>query len=350
MIKLRNGTIAGKKSRTLLSALLGYNSLEDRYSTFEKLDFLACHHSGDIDIIGDVGMCYTKSHYSIWEKVLDETPFAAATVPVYQCYKDGSIDLTHMLELIHEQAERGVSIITIHPTASHLLHEMTSSRIIPCTSRGGAMVYRDMCSSGAKENVIMKAIDDIALFARKYGTVLSIGSTYRSGSTIDSFDEVYRMELSLQLEISEHLQKIGVSTIIETPGHADILAIESICKMLSGREEPIMPLGPIPTDIAFYYDDLAACIGAVLMGSKGFADILTIVTREEHSGGIPSLESLCEAIQKYKVAAHIIDMSKIGDKDRDYDISNRRRKAKSCTAQNGINCSRCSNSCPLRID
>lgn len=349
MIKLKNGITAGKHSRTLLSALLGYNSPEERNASFAKLDYLACHHSNDINIIGDVSMCISTSQDSIWMKVLHETPFAAATVPVYQCYNNGCIERARLLELMDEQAESGVSIITIHPTASRQLHDMAASRIIPCTSRGGAMVYHAMCQSGALENIFMETIDEVALIARKYKVVLSLGSTYRSGSTIDSFDEVYKRELSLQFEISDYLQRKGVSTIIETPGHADINAIESICKILAEREEPIMPLGPIPTDIALNYDDLAACIGAVTMGSKGCADILTIVTKEEHSGGIPSLDSLCEAIQKYKVTAHIIDMVKVGDKDRDYKMSKKRSKTRSCTAQENNNCNRCSYSCPLRI-
>ena len=74
-----------------------------------------------------------------------------------------------------------------------------------------------------------------------------------------------------------------------------------------------MPLGPIPTDCAFEYDDFAASIGSVLMGTRGCADVLSVVTRDEHLGGIPSVQSIIEAIKKYSVAKHIIDIYKIND-------------------------------------
>lgn len=46
-----------------------------------------------------------------------------------------------------------------------------------------------------------------------------------------------------------------------------------------------MPLGPIPTDIAIGMDHIAAAIGATIMGIEGCANIISTVTREEHTGG-----------------------------------------------------------------
>ena len=58
---------------------------------------------------------------------------------------------------------------------------------------------------------------------------------------------------------------------------------------------PFMPLGPIPTDRAIGWDHVSSAIGASHMAFEGGADIINSVTREEHTGGIPSLNSIYEA-------------------------------------------------------
>lgn len=349
-VLLKNGIRVGKGENTVLSVLLGFNTIWERTEAFDKLEYLSRNHSSDITIVGDVSMYKSGTDSAIWRSVLCETSFAAASVPVYQAFrKDGIIDRTELRELIQEQAESGVSIIIIHPTPSHELHALSQTRIIPCVSRGGTMVYSDMCKSNRYENIYLNELDTIASIAYRNNTVLSIGTTYRSGSIIDAFDELYQKELEEQIYLSSYLQSRGVETIIETPGHADASAISEICNRLCNIKEPIMPLGPLPTDTAYEYDDLAACIGAALMGVKGCADILTVVTSAEHAGGIPSLDVLCEAIRKYRVAAHIIDLQKTGDNSTDRFVSLLRRNNKSCVVKTQERCMRCSEACPLRI-
>ena len=110
-----------------------------------------------------------------------------------------------------------------------------------------------------------------------------------------------------------------------------------------------MPLGPIPMDSALEQDDLAAAIGAVLMGTQGCADILSVVTMDEHLGGIPNIDSLVSAIKKYSVAKHIIDIYKINDTKIDDEISSERSLHNSCALNVNKNCSRCDNLCPLYL-
>jgi phosphomethylpyrimidine synthase len=76
---------------------------------------------------------------------------------------------------------------------------------------------------------------------------------------------------------------------------------------------------------------------------------ITSVTREEHTGGIPSIESSIEAIKTSKIAAHIIDMNKLGNYLEDEEIVNYRSKRQTCVfGKKKPGCSRCADVCPLK--
>ena len=70
---------------------------------------------------------------------------------------------------------------------------------------------------------------------------------------------------------------------------------------------PFMPLGPISTDRAIGWDHISAAIGASYMAMLDGADIINAVTREEHTGGIPSINSIYEAIKTAQVVVNSID-------------------------------------------
>lgn len=109
-----------------------------------------------------------------------------------------------------------------------------------------------------------------------------------------------------------------------------------------------MPLGPIPTDAAIGFDHVAAAIGATLMGMAGAAHILAAVTREEHTGGIPSLDSTLEAVRAARVAAHIIDIHCNDNTEVDARIAAQRAEHRTCVAgKQSSGCSRCERTCPL---
>lgn len=56
-------------------------------------------------------------------------------------------------------------------------------------------------------------------------------------------------------------------------------------------------------------DHITAAIGVTLMGlGRKCADHFR-VTREEHTGNIPSVESTKEAVLTARLAAHVIDMA-----------------------------------------
>lgn len=134
-------------------------------------------------------------------------------------------------------------------------------------------------------------------------------------------DEVQQAEIKAQMTLASEIAEAGVGVIIESPRHARPSDIQVCARHLAQSGFPIMPLGPIPTDAAVGLDHVAAAIGATLMGVEGAAHILAAVTREEHTGGIPTLASTIEAAQATRVAAHIIDIHQINATEIDEQIA-----------------------------
>lgn len=340
------GISIGANSKTLLNLLIGANDEEGVASELNKIEVITNKGHG-IDIITDLSLYTSKK--KLWDIIANETPYMAGTVPIYLATDNrGFVDKKKLLEVICEQCEKGVSIITTHPTATMELIDKSKTRMIPCTSRGGKIVVDDMLFNGYEENVYIQIIDEMLKICKKNGVIISIGSTFRSATIIDAMDNVYLSELQKQLELADYLEKKGAYVIIETPGHVDPRKLLSICDILCDVPYPIMPLGPMPTDVALDEDDTAAVIGASLMGTNNCADILSIVTCREHLSGIPDISEIIRAIKKYNIAKHIIDLYKIGDKKLDYEVSQKRAKLCSCDLENYSGCVRCGIFCPLR--
>lgn len=347
-IELSSSLSVGKGAPTALNVLIGANTEKQYDDEFEKIDVLN-KSAFPISIVTDLSILKAKQGAELWRKIVRDGRFAAGTVPVYQAAVSGRISQQQLVDVIQEQAENGVKLITIHPTPDRNLLEMCKHRRVPITSRGGAAVCADMVSGRRDENVYIRALDDVIRIGAANHITLSIGSSFRSANLHDAMDETYIYELSKQIQIAEYCHSRGVNAVVETPGHASPQNIFKICERLKRScPFPIMPLGPLPTDCAFDQDDYAASIGAVLMGTNNCADILSVVTRDEHIGGVPTIDSIISAIKKYSVAKHIIDIYKIQDTQLDDVVSLQRSKMSSCIFELGKNCDRCGTLCPLR--
>ncbi|KUO70055.1 MAG: thiamine biosynthesis protein ThiC [Desulfosporosinus sp. BRH_c37] len=247
--------------------------------------------------------------------------------------------------------ENGVGLITIHPTANKEIFDESRKRMVPITSRGGGIVIKDLIAKEFKdENVYLKILPQIISHARKHGVVLSIGTTFRSGNIFDSNDKAQGMEIELQISLAKEISQYDVGVIIESPGHARPRDIKEISRILRRTGFTVMPLGPIPTDAAAGMDHVASVIGATIMGLKGCAHILAAVTREEHTGGRPTIESTIEAIKAARIAAHIIDIHNNNDTVIDMEIAQSRAKSNTCVfGKDTEYCDRCKELCPLMI-
>lgn len=275
--------------------------------------------------------------------------FAAATLPIYTAHRHGEhIDHVALLERAIEHLEGGVGMITIHPTPRRDIIELARMRRLPWTSRGGGLVISDLLSGTRAQNVYLEVLPDLALAARTYGATISLGATFRAGTALDADDAAQRAEIAFQTDLARQLRADGCSVVIEGPGHANPRAIERLAARMREAQCPIMPLGPIPTDLAVGQDHISAAIGASLLGLAGAAHILAAVTREEHTGGVPLLASTLEAVDAARVAARVIDLGRLGPGLEDENVATARAQFRTCIPGRTLpGCSRCGDACPL---
>jgi phosphomethylpyrimidine synthase len=335
---------AGDFCPTRVMALVGATHRRDAAGQGEKLDALAAMREGP-DIVADLSLAVL--HPAPWQRALD-LGFAAASLPIYTVRRrHGRIDPAELLEKSLEQLEGGIGLLTIHPTARRDIMDLARTRLVPWTSRGGGIVMADLLTRHVNENVYLKILPDIAHSAKKHGAVISLGATFRSANIFDSLDSAQWAEVEFQIELADMLRADGCDVIIESPGHARPAHIRQISERLCAARHPVMPLGPIPTDAAAGEDHVSAAIGATLMGLAGAAHVLAAVTREEHTGGIPSVASTLEAVRAARVAAHVIDID-LGDVSADERVVRRRTEARTCVeGRTNRGCDRCADVCPL---
>lgn len=349
--RYRNGIkYAGPDSKTLVSVLTGATSKSDASKQLKKIE--AIHNlkaTERPDIISDLSLEHSQT--TLYRDIIKNYPdYIVSTLPIYQCkVNNGLIDKQELLAIVQEQMESGVSFITIHPTVNHQLMQLAQSRMVPWTSRGGAMVMKDHSSRNfAGDNIYLKILDDIIDTAKKSSTVISIGASFRSANIFDSLDDCQLEEFKQQKTIADYISERGVDVIIEGPGHSSPKSLKEVAKHYQEMGYPIMPLGPIPTDIAIDQDHISSAIGATILGMLDCVDIVTSVTREEHTGKVPTTESSIEAIKAAKIAAHIIDMYKLEDYSEDKEIVNYRVNHQTCIyGKKNSGCSRCAHVCPL---
>ncbi|MCB2300887.1 phosphomethylpyrimidine synthase ThiC [Clostridium tagluense] len=341
----------GHGKNTSVNCLIGFNSLSDCEYEMKKVNKIMQMEEKP-NIISDLSTKRIQRNNTIWYRVVKETPFVSATLPIYLTEnKDNLIDANELLDIIIEQMEYGVGLITIHPTANRQMFEAARKRMVPITSRGGGLVIKDLIKKDfTDENVYLKVLPQIISHAQKHHVALSLGTTFRSGNIFDCNDEAQRMEIETQIKLAKFISQQNVGVIIESPGHARPSDIVKISSILRDAGFPVMPLGPIPTDTAIGMDHISGAIGATIMGLEGCANIISAVTREEHTGGRPTIESTIEAIRTARIAAHIIDIHNINDTTMDMIVAEERGKTNTCIVGKGTKyCDRCKELCPLSI-
>lgn len=336
---------AGPGFPTCIMAMVGMAHAIDYDTQFRKVDALM-GMSEPPEIIGDLSIVCVQD--PLWARIV-KAGFATATLPIYTASRNNNlIDAQELLDIALRQIEGGVGLLTIHPTPTRELIAGSKSRLVPWTSRGGGLVIKDLLTSSYIDNVYLRILPDLATAASRHGVVLSLGASFRSANIFDSLDGTQCAEIERQLAIASDLEKAGVEVVIESPGHSRPSDIKKCAQILSKSGYPIMPLGPIPTDTAIGWDHVAGAIGATIMGIEGAAHILAAVTREEHTGKIPSLESTLEAVYSARIAAHLIDIHLLGKVDDDWAIAKSRADSNTCIAgKQSSGCGRCRETCPL---
>ena len=284
----------------------------------------------------------------LYKDIIREFGCPVGVVPAYGFPSYRITSQQDALDILKMLADDGIAFFTLHLTANRNMLEIAKrTRKIPVTSRGGAIVLKQAMDSNS-ENIWVPILPQIVDLAKEYGIVISLGSAFRPAGIEEACDEAHLQETEEQLKYCKLLQKEGVQVMVENVGHITLNRLEEHCKRLRLFDAPIMPLGPLPTDCAENEDHVAAAIGTSMMGYWNCAHIINCVTRSEHTKPFFSIEETLEAIRTAKLAAHIIDVARGIDMEKDWEMLNKRAENRSCIIEEGRECHRCSMYCPLK--
>lgn len=345
--KLNSGLGLGDSYPIRVNCNFGINNLNDEQYEKNKIDFLFSQEKYLPDLAMDLSTIQTDK--PICDYIISNYNIPVGTVPVYLSFKEEiGINKTHLLEVINKQADYGVSFLTLHFTADfELFQRATKTRKIPVTSRGGGLVLLDQIIKKNHKNILLEHIDEIIKICKKRNIAISVGTTFRPASIIDACDEIHLQETKMQLEIVRYLKKEGINTIVENVGHISIDRISKHVKLLKEFNSPIMPLGPMPTDIALDNDHIAASIGAAFLSYWGGAHIINSITPNEHTVSYIDMEATKKGIEAAKIASHIINLTKNQQAwMKEQVVYNTRAVNRNCLNEKD-KCNRCSNQCPL---
>lgn len=306
---------------------------------------------------------YVPVERPLWKYMVDEFKGPVGTLPHYSTFDVHSgIDRQRLLETIEEMAQGGISFMTLHPTATVALLEVAKNcRKIPTTSRGGAIILKDAIINARTENIFADNFSDILKLFKKYNVTLSVGTTFRPACINEALDLVQLKEIKEQKKYIDIAKSMGVNVMMEGIGHISLDAIPTYCELIKQYNTPLMPLGPMPTDSTIGFDHVTAAIGATVAALNGNVGVINSVTREEHTGNVPSDESIIEGLKTARAVAHSINIVRF-PKFREIDnaIADNRANNRSCVIKGGIfadntvdqdgeGCSRCRYECPLTI-
>ena len=343
----RSDVLVGKKLGVRVNTSIGISDKNAYYSEVEKIKKI-----GLLEEIPDIMMDLSiiESSKPLYKVIEEEIGCPVGTIPYYTCFDERTgIDDRKLIDKIESLANDGISFMTLHFTGTQERFNNCKNRRIPIISRGGSLILRDMLLNNRKENILWKLIDEIIPILKKYDIVVSIGTTFRPSSIFDALDKVQWEELEEQINIAKYLIEKGIRVIMEGVGHLHLEQIEQYTKQMRSKIYiPFMPLGPIATDRAIGVDNVSNAIGAAFMAYQGGADIINSVTKEEHTGGVPNIDSIEEAIKSAKVVVKAIEDIKY------FDILKEEKIGTYVNCMNKqsmrVGCARCSFECPFRLN
>ncbi|MHB9036597.1 MAG: phosphomethylpyrimidine synthase ThiC [Armatimonadota bacterium] len=362
ILKARNAPVAvGQTVLVKVNTSLGVPSAQHVDSERKKLDSIVAAGYRPDCVMDLTNVRLGNDQF--YQHVLEVFGGPVGTLPHYLAFRsDRGIDRNEFLETMTAQAESGISFMTLHLTPTQELCELAERvRSVPTTSRGGALIIEDMRINRRSQSLIAECFDEVLSVFLKNKVALSIGTVFRPACLSEALDEAHVQETVRQKEFVDEARRRGVPVQIEGIGHIALGQIQEFVRLISGHQAPVMTLGPLPTDAAVGQDHVASAIGAAYAAMNGATHMLNSITREEHTGGVPSEESVLEGLMAARIAAHCVNVSKfptVGLLDRS--VGDMRKEQRSCVVSTGLfsrgpgayseqGCSRCGPQCPLRI-
>jgi len=255
--------------------------------------------------------------------ILNAVSVPIGTVPIYQTAIEATknkgaiihMDEDDIFNTIERHAKDGVDFMTVHCGVTQQIIKRISRhpRLMGIVSRGGTFLAAWILHNN-KENPLYANFDYLLEIAKKYDFALSLGDGLRPGCIFDATDWPQVQELLTIGELVERARAADVQAIVEGPGHLPLNQIESNVQLEKNvcKGAPFYVLGPVVTEIAPGYDHIVGAIGGTLAGLAG-ADFLCYLTPAEHLG-LPTLEDVKEGVIVTKIAAHAVDIVKLGAK------------------------------------
>jgi phosphomethylpyrimidine synthase len=261
-------------------------------------------------------------------RILKAVNVPMGTVPIYQAALEKAdvravVDMSSddMFNAVRQHANDGIDFVTIHAgvNLNALERLKRSGRILDVVSRGGAFLIAWMMHN-ERENPFYAEYEYLLELAREYELTLSLGDGMRPGCIADASDRAKFMEAITLGELVRRAREADVQALIEGPGHVPMDEIEASVKVIKHVTDfaPLYLLGPLVTDIAPGYDHLVSAIGGAVAGMYG-ADFLCMVSPSEHLA-LPSVKDIKEGTIVTKIAAHVVDLVKAGQRDRAREI------------------------------
>lgn len=359
----------GQEYFPVLVTNVGVSSPEDDISIELKKAEIAIE-SGT-NIISDLSLVPNPSEYQ--KRYMDSLDVPFSNVAVYESFCNGLIDtkspsVAQYINDFEAQARRGIDLITLHATVfkDDIQKINESRRLIPTTSRGGAMVLKNI-ADGGYENPYYVYFDDILDIAKEYDVCISLGPTFRPASVWDCHyhNKLHYLELERMGELVEKANAKGVGIAIEGIGHASIGDISNVINTAFRYcgNVPYRVLS-VSTDTAMGFDHVSSAISSAVAIQYG-ASSITCVTRKEHIGR-PDACDIKEAVYSAKIAAESGYRARKGEFPQDYEVTLARRE-NGCYAKSdsflfnnripvvnkqkykGKSCGMCGNFCPFLI-
>ncbi|GIG30798.1 phosphomethylpyrimidine synthase ThiC [Cellulomonas marina] len=361
----RSRVLCGPEALVKVNTSIGCNRPADWDLELRKLDQLAnCGYGPDIMM----DLSTVRLARPLYAEIRELTGAPVGTLPHYTAFKprDG-LDKSRLLEEIERHATEGVAWVTLHLAVTSELYELARrTRRTPTTARGGGIAIRDMLINNRSESLLAELFPEILRILKRFGTALSLGTTFRPANTLDALDAAHKTELRLQRRFIDESQAQGVPVMLEAVGHmrlSDVPIFTNLVRSGIGHSGPVVTLGPIPTDASVGEDHIANAIGSSVLALAGGTDVINSITREEHTGSVPDLESILEGLRAARIAAHAVNISKFPQLDsaaEDSVVDARNKNytcvvdgglfSKSATTRHAMGCTRCGNECPLVVN
>ena len=311
------GRAVGKLMSTKINANVGTSKDYDNPAEEIEKANIAVEYGADAVMDLSTG----QDNNAVRKQLTRELSVPLGTVPIYHAARKRStvVDMTSddIFNSLREHAKDGVDFATVHcgVNLKSLDALRRDPRLMNVVSRGGAFTIAWMIHNEA-DNPLYSEFDYLLEIAQEYDLTLSLGDGMRPGCMEDASDRAQWTELLTLGELVDRCRAADVQSIVEGPGHVPLdevgMSVEAMKKLTS--DAPLYLLGPLVTDIAPGYDHIVGAIGGAVAGLHG-ADFLCMVTPSEHLA-LPTADDIREGTIVTRIAAHVADTVKEGQRDR----------------------------------